>query len=161
MTLFEIDQEIKNCIITDDGMAVSGITGEYLDTDKLDALKIERSKKIRNIACWGRYLDGECDGDSTLIAQFTARKRRDEALQKRLKEYLQFVLDGEKVKADEFEISYRKSTSVEIENEKMIPNEYRIPQPSKIDKKAIGAALKGGEEVPGADLVTRQNIQIK
>ena len=36
-----------------------------------------------------------------------------------------------------------------------------IAQPPKIDKTVIGKALKGGKDVPGAELIENMNIQIK
>ena len=65
------------------------------------------------------------------------------------------------MKGTEYEITYRKSQAVEITDESQIPEGYRIPQPDKINKAAIKDALKHDSDVPGTELVTRQNMQIK
>lgn len=70
-------------------------------------------------------------------------------------------LNGKKMKEAEFTVSYRKSESVEITNESAVPDEFRIPQPDKIDKVALKAALKSGASIDGAQIVEKNNIQIK
>ena len=59
-------------------------------------------------------------------------------------------------------LSFRESTAVSITNEKDIPEAYtEIVKTAKIDKKAIGDAIKSGKVVPGAELVENMNLQIK
>ena len=57
-------------------------------------------------------------------------------------------------------VSYRKSTAVEITDLDALPFAYTVTE-IKPDKERIAAALKNGETVPGAELVERNNIQIK
>ena len=54
-----------------------------------------------------------------------------------------------------------KSTSAEITDESLIPEDYLVPQPPKVDKRGILADLRAGLDVPGAVLSENQNIQIK
>jgi hypothetical protein len=59
-------------------------------------------------------------------------------------------------------ISFRKSESVEIENEELIPAEYiEIKAVESISKTRIKEALKEGVTVPGASLSKNRNLQIK
>ena len=51
--------------------------------------------------------------------------------------------------------------SVVIDDDSAIPTEYRIPQPDKIDKKAIADFLKSGNEVKFAHLVQSQSLRIR
>ena len=61
MKLYEINEAIENCVDTE--------TGEILDEAALDALKIEREEKIRNIAAWIVNLkDFPCRGRHHCIA---------------------------------------------------------------------------------------------
>lgn len=46
----------------------------------------------------------------------------------------------------------RKAPSLVVTNEANIPPDYWKPQPPKLDKKALGDALKAGATVPGAEL---------
>jgi alanine dehydrogenase len=59
-------------------------------------------------------------------------------------------------------ISFRKSESVEIDNEAEIPAQFLKEKTTyTIDKTAIKEAIKKGEVVIGARLQINQNIQIK
>ena len=66
-------------------------------------------------------------------------------------------------------ISFRKSESVEIEDEERVITyaqkngrddllSYKAPT---VNKSAIKAVIKTGKEIPGAVLVEKQNIQIR
>ena len=49
--LYEIDQEILDCVDLE--------TGEILDTEKLDALQMEREAKLEGVALWVKDLKAE------------------------------------------------------------------------------------------------------
>ena len=74
------------------------------------------------------------------------------------------MLAGEKFTTPKVAVSWRKSEAVEIgmsffstdANERFL--RYKEPDP---DKAAIKAALKAGEEITGAELVTNLNMTIK
>lgn len=72
-------------------------------------------------------------------------------------------LRKDKHQAGIYKLGYRNLPDiVEIKNEKVIPKAYKIPQEPKIDKKAISKALKDGETVRGAELVTgRKKFEVK
>ena len=69
----------------------------------------------------------------------------------------------EKIETPTLKISFRKSEVVEIIEADKLPATMLdiVPQSHKINKTKIKAAIKAGEDVPGAALVTRQNLQIK
>lgn len=50
-SIYEIDQQIMQCIDFE--------TGEIVDAEKLNALQIEKDKKIEGIACWIKNLNAE------------------------------------------------------------------------------------------------------
>lgn len=58
-------------------------------------------------------------------------------------------------------LSFRKSEAIEITEENAIPAAYLDVQAPKISKTRIKEAIQRGIEVPGAELVTRQNLMIK
>ena len=66
-----------------------------------------------------------------------------------------------KAKAGTFDLSLRVSQAVEILDESKVPAEYLKPQPPKVDKLAIGKALKDGQKVDGAVLVTRESVMAR
>jgi len=82
-----------------------------------------------------------------------------------LKEYLSTSLQAMnigKLKAGLSDISFRKSESASIDDEKLIPKDYiKTKTTESVDKTAIKKAIKAGEEVPGASITVKQNIQIK
>ena len=94
--------------------------------------------------------------------RLTARAKMFERVQNDLKELLRFLLAGEKLKTEKFTISYRKSTSVEILDDSLIPSEFiNVKETFTFDKKAIADKLKDFDEVAGAKLVVKNNITIK
>lgn len=160
-TLYEINQNILNCITTEEGMTVNTETGEVIDVAALEALELERSEKIRNIALWIKNLKSDAVALDAEEKAFKARKDAAKRKAEQLSGYLASVLNGEKVTGTDFAISWRKSTAVNVLDEKNIPPTFLIPQPPKVDKAGISKALKNGESVTGAELVERQNMTIK
>ena len=160
-SLYEINQSILNCVEVEPGTTVNMETGEVIDLEKLSLLKMERSEKIRNIALWIKNLKADAKALKEEKEAFYKRQKAAENKAAQLERYLANVLDGEKVKETEFSIGWRKSKAVTITDEKKSPEAFLIAQPPKVDKTAIGKALKGGEDVPGAELEERVNIQIK
>lgn len=160
-TLYEINQNILNCITTEEGMTVNTETGEVIDVAALEALELERSEKIRNIALWIKNLKSDATALDAEEKAFKARKDAAKKKAEQLSGYLASVLNGEKVTGTDFAISWRKSTAVNVLDEKAIPPTFLIPQPPKVDKTGISKALKSGETVSGAELIERQNMTIK
>lgn len=153
MKLYEINQEILSCIDLE--------TGEIIAPEKLEALQMDKHEKLRNIGFV--YLNAMADAKAyeEQEKKFTARKKAAKATADWAKATLARELNGEKMKEAEFTVSYRKSEAVEVADEAAVPDEFRIPQPDKIDKAAVKAALKNGAVIAGAQIVERQNIQIK
>ena len=157
MTIYEIDQALLSLIDPD--------TGEISDFDAFAGLQMEREAKVESMALWVKNLNAEADAIKAEKDNLADREKSLRNKIKRLRNYLSEILQGEKFSSPKVAISYRKSTAVEIADEAEFisrgPKEYLIPQPPKIDKKAISASLKAGKEIPGASLVERNNIQIK
>ena len=160
-TLYEINQNILNCITTAEGMTVNTETGEVIDLEALEQLELERSEKIRNIALWIKNLKSDVTALDAEEKAFKARKDAAKRKAEQLSGYLASVLNGEKVTGTDFAISWRKSTAVNVLDEKALPPTFLVPQPPKVDKTGISKALKNGEAVSGAELVERQNMTIK
>lgn len=160
-TLYEINQNILNCITTEEGMTVNTETGEVIDLEALEQLELERSEKIRNIALWIKNLKSDVTALDAEEKAFKARKDAAKRKAEQLSKYLADVLNGEKVTGTDFAISWRKSTAVNVLDEKALPPTFLVPQPPKVDKTGISKALKSGETVSGAELIERQNMTIK
>lgn len=158
---WDIKQEILNCAVMDDGTMVSGITGELLDEEKLNALQMEFDEKVKNIALWIKNLDNDLDGYAKTIDSLKARRDRDKRLKDNLTSYLMTLLDGKKRKTPEYEVTYRKSKAVNVLDEKAIPEQYLKPQPPKVSLMDIKRALQDGQEVEGCVLEERISMKVK
>ena len=152
-TLFEINQEILDCIDME--------TGEIIAQEKLEKLQMDRREKLRNIAFVALNASADAKAYEEQKKKFAAREKAAKATVEWAKATLAAELGGKKMKEAEFSISYRKSEAVEVADEAAVPDEFRIPQPDKIDRAALKAALKNGAVISGAQIVERQNIQIK
>jgi CxxC motif-containing protein len=68
----------------------------------------------------------------------------------------------EELKTPTLKINFRKSQTVEILDEDLIPKEFKtVKVTTSISKAEIKKAIKNGELVVGADLKNHKNIQIK
>ena len=144
MNLFEIDQKITDCVDLE--------TGEIVDMKMLQALQMERSKKIKNVALWIKNLKAEAEALKAQKDAFAARQKAAENKMDRLKRYLMDALDGKGVKETEFTISFSKTMGTDITDEAALPREFMIEQPPKVDRASILAALKHGAVIPGAEI---------
>ena len=165
MTLYEINEQIKAIM---DAMNVEmDENGEfdYSYVDQLNALNEAREDKLEAIGCYIKNLDAEAKAIKEEMDALKARYSQKVAKSERLEEYLKNdLLEHETMKFETPKVafSFRKSTQVSIKDERMIPFEYgENVTEFKIHKKAIKQAIQDGKEVPGAELVTYQNLQIK
>ena len=92
---------------------------------------------------------------------------RKQAAAKRIemrKESIKSMMAGagmRKLKTALHSIHIRRGASIEVLDEKEIPECYMREMPKQPDKNAIKAALKEGREVPGARLVQAESLMIK
>ncbi len=157
MTLFEIDKALM-----DFEFDIDPETGEILNTDELDNLKMERKQKCENIALYYKNINAEAEMVKAEAKSMTERYKSLENKAESLKKYLAYALGGEKLSTPKVAVSYRKSESVNIPDEALIDDKYcNVSVVKKPDKKAIKDALKAGEEVKGAELVVKNNISVK
>jgi hypothetical protein len=161
MTLYEIDERITAAL----SKAIDPETGELIDEqalEALDGLQMERTQKCENIACYYKSLKAEADA---IKAEEKALKHRREVAEhkaERMKDYLDYALQGEKLSTAKVAVSYRKSKSVSIDDMDRIPEIYIREKVSREpDKKQIAEAIKAGDEIPGAHMEETNNIQIR
>lgn len=160
MKLYEIEWAIMACIDPE--------TGEIVDAEKLDALRMDRYEKIENVALWVKNLEAEAEAYKAEKEAFATRERVTRNKAESLKKWLAYALQGQKFTSTKAAVSFRTSEAVEItdpeffrmwaskENNDLL--NYKLPEPNKT---AIKEAIRNGQLVPGVQLVKRQNIQIK
>lgn len=155
MNIYEIDNAILDCIDLE--------TGEIIDEEKLNALQMERGKKVSNVACWIKDLKAENEAIKAEKQNLSRRQEVNEHKMESLKKWLTFALNGEKFKDGRVSISYRKSESVQFDDTfkiENLPNEFRkvTVEPMKSE---IKQAIKDGQSVEGCYIKEENNIQIR
>ena len=157
MTLFELNKAIE-----DFDLIVDEETGEVLNIDELDALNLAKDEKIENVCLWIKNLEAEADAIKTEEKNLEARRKSKENKVKSLKGYVAYALGGKKFETPRVAVSYRKSESVKIDDDYAIPDKWcELSVLKKPNKKLIKEALKKGEHIAGAELIEKNNLQIK
>lgn len=157
MTLFDIDKAIY-----DFEFEIDEETGELLNCDELDALKMVRDQKVENIALYYKNLVAEAEMVKAEKNNMADRQKRLENKAESLKNYLAYALQGEKFSTPKVAVSYRKSKSVEIDDGAELPKAYvKVEEVRKPDKKMLKEALEGGEVIDGVRLIEKQNLSVK
>lgn len=152
-TLYEIDEEILNCVDME--------TGEIIDVERLGQLQLTRDDKVEGIALWIKNLLSDADAIKSEEEKLAQRRKANENKAKNLKEYLSKFLNGQKFKTPKVSISYRKSESVEVTDISKLDDDYlKFAEPT-VDKAKVKKALKAGTVLQGVSLVENQNIQIR
>lgn len=161
MTLYEINQAIIDALEN----AVDPETGEISDdvAAALEALDMQRTEKLENIACYIKDLEAEGKAIRDEEKALAARRRTTERKTERLKDYLAWALAGEKFKSARCAVSFRKSTAVEIAPDALtyLPERFLRFKDPEADKTAIKDALKAGEIIEGCKLVDNVSMIIK
>ena len=166
MTLYEINQQIANF-----NFNVDEETGEILNVMQLDELIMAREEKAENVALFVKNLRAEAEAIKAEEKALASRRKQTERKAESLAEYLQYCLEGEKLKTPLVSVSYRRTPAVEIEDEHRLIEwaqrstehgdtalKYRDPEISKIGVRQL---IEEGVEVPGAQIVTHVSTIIK
>ena len=160
--LYEIDNEILDCVDME--------TGEILDSEKLDALQMERERKLEGVALWVKDLTAEASAVKEEADKLIARKRTLDNKIAGLKMWLLMALDGEKLKTPRCNVYYTHSQRVSVADEgKLIefletlerPEEFLRFREPELRRDEIKKALKDDYEIPGAALETTESVVIK
>lgn len=163
MRLYEINAALEDLL-----NQVDPETGELTcDLDALEALSIEREEKLEGLALYCKNLTAEAEAIRNEEKALSERRKALENKANRAKDFLNLNLSGEKFQTARVAVSYRKSKAVEITDDTRFwaygishPEVVRRKEPEP-DKVAIAAALKNGQEIPGAELVETLSMSIK
>ena len=131
--------------------------------EKLQINQFNLIEKTTNYVHVIKTLDSECDIIDIEIKRLQELKKQrsnfTQSLKDRLKNAMQ-AMELTEIKTALNKINFRKSESVEIIDESILPSDVLIYEP-KIDKKKIKEIIKNGGVVLGAEIVVNQNLQIK
>lgn len=162
MTLYEINEQIKNVLEN----CYDPETGEIYDEELMtqyDSLRLQREEKAENVACYIKNLRAESAAIKEESKKLAARAKSADNKADHLEDYLRYCLQGNKLNTARCAVGYRKSKAVDVEPDawQFLPEQYlRVKQPEP-DKKAIGDALKAGQNLPGCKLVENISMIIK
>ena len=157
MNLYELSiafQEVQNMELDPEVMK-----------DTLDSIEDAIENKAENIAKLVRNLESDVSAYKEEEDRLKTKRQATENKVKWLKTYLEdnMKLTGKtKFKSGMFNFSIQKNpVSVNILDERIIPEEFLIPQLPKIDKTALKDVLKTGVEVPGVELKQSEGLRIR
>jgi hypothetical protein len=138
--------------------------------EKLDALQMEREKKLEGVALWVKDLKAEAAAVKEEADKLTARKKALDNKIEAIKTWLLGALDGEKLKTPRCNVYQTHSQRVNISDEpKLICFLQTLNEPEKflrfkdpeLRKDEIKKALKDGTIIPGAELEETESVVIK
>lgn len=161
MNLYEINKQIENF-----DFEIDEETGEILNLDELDDLKLTRDEKIENIALYIKNLNADEKALDDEIKALQARKKEKQSKAYNLSCYLKTTLGSRNFETARCKLSWRKSKKVIIDNESAFINAFRFSDLVKhkeefvIDKKETKKYLENNHSY-FAHIEEFQNLQIK
>lgn len=167
--LYEINKAIDDLLESDiqrDEELIENATGNVVTMEEaLDKLEIDQKTKFENLALYIKNITADAEAIRNEEKTLADRRRVLENQAERLKAYLTMNLQMagfEKFETPRCKMSFRKSTSVEIDENANIPKDYvTIKVTETPNKKMITDAIKEGELIDGCRLVEKYNLQIK
>jgi hypothetical protein len=162
--LYELSTELAT--INDEIISADGELTPDLEA-RLDGVSLDFRAKSQGIAKWTLDIAGVETMIETEINRLQRKKKAAENLRTRLKAYIKGCMeqaDVQKIESPTINLRIQKNTpSVDILAEDQIPAKFiRITQVTELDKAGMLAALKNGEDVPGARLITeRTHLRIR
>lgn len=164
MNLYELTTEYEALLAEYDAAEDDERRGELLEM--IDALQDDISDKGEAYARVLRNLTAQRDAYKAEAQRLTTKARAAEAAQERLKAQLLGAM--QRVGATKLQTSIgawsvrTNPWSVEVLDVDEVPAEYHVPQPDKIDKRAILATFKEtGEFVKGVMMNQTTGIQFR
>ena len=161
-SIYNISQELEtifNSIENNEGTIDDKTeTALVLTKQELENKGVQYGFKCLSIKNENAEIDAE-------IERLNKIKARNTNLENRLKETLKnamlhFGID--EIKIPTLKINFRKSVAIEIENEDLINEKFKVEKTTKtISKTLIKEAIENGEIVLGASKVENKSLQIK
>lgn len=135
---------------------------EDVFNDTLEAIGAEET--VENYCKIIRQLEADATSFKAEKQRLAERQAQCENGVKRMKLLMLNYLNSTKqtkAKGGIFRVSKSNTKAVNILDETNIPDVFKISQPAKIDKAAIKQAIKSGQAVTGAELITNESVRIR
>jgi hypothetical protein len=136
--------------------------------DTLEGEAGELEKKAVGVVMVARNMEASADAIEAAAKDMMARAKAQRARAGWLREYVRGAMEHTGIKQIEcphFRVSLRANPeSVDVFDAAQVPAQYLKtpePPPPAVDKTAVKAALKLGQDVPGARLVRGSRLDVK
>ncbi len=165
MKLYEISRAILDVI--ESGYSVDEDTGEILfEPADIDALEIERDRKLEACALYAKSLQAEADAIKAERDRLDARLKAKQGKADRMKQYIQscmLALNDTTFETARVDMRIRRSSYVDVacDAESLPPEYQRRKVTVSADKTALKKALQAGERIPGVMMAERESLTIK
>jgi hypothetical protein len=135
--------------------------------DTLEGMGGEIQVKATNVAAFCRDLEATAASIKDAEAQMKARRTAIENRATRLRKYLMDCMqmaEIQKIESPYFRLCIKNNPpAVEVFDERQVPQEFMKqpePPPPSVNKTAVAAVLKTGQDVPGCRLTQSQRLEI-
>lgn len=160
MTLYELTGQLLELL----EMAEDKDTTPEALADTMEAIQMEMEEKADGYAKIIQTLQADASGLKEEIDRMDKRKKAIESNISRLKRSLQEAMAATgktKFKTQLFSFSIQKNApSLDVVDEGLVPEEYRIKQPDKIDKRGILAYIKEHGPTEWATIKQTESLRI-
>ena len=167
-SIYNISNDLKKIYEDlDNGNGIDLETGE-IKPEIIQQLSISRNELETKAVDYG-YVIKAFDDEIDIIEREIERLEERKAYVKKNKERMKTIVSSameefgiNKIKSETLQLSFRKSESVEVFDESLIDEKFKkVKTEISLDKTAIKNAIKNGEDVQGAKIVEKNNLQIK
>jgi hypothetical protein len=139
------------------------------DTIEASGLTDALQEKAQGVELVARAAEMHCPAIDAEIARLQALKAHRQKIAQGLRDYLKRNMEEagiERIECPLFKLVVKKNPpAVEVLDENQVPAGFWVtpapkPPEARIDKKAIAAAIKAGQEVPGARLTQHTRLEV-
>lgn len=160
-SIFEISKEYITII---DELEING--GEVTEGIETALAINEGELKQKGVAYVAviKSLDSEVEIIESEIKRLTALKKARNSIISNLKDRLSNAMQQygiDEIKTELVKINFRKSKSVNIYDESILPDNCKIVTVSTISKTELKKRIDAGEKIAGVEIVENLNLQIK
>lgn len=157
--LYEMNAEMEELL----EQLVDPETGEVNEEimEKVQQLESDIDEKVENCGLFIKNHKAFVEALDSEIKSLQKRKRIEENKISRTMDIVSLALHGEKKSYAKVAFSFRRSESVDIVNEEIVPDDLCDFKVNKMPrKKDIKVLLKEERDIPGCRLVVKQNLQV-
>jgi hypothetical protein len=140
------------------------------DTIEASGLTDALQEKAQGVELVARGAEMHCPAIDAEIARLVKLKERRQKIAQGLRDYLKLNMEQagiERIECPLFALVIKKNPpAVDVLDAAQVPNDYwtiPVPKPPepRIDKVALGKALKAGAEIPGVRLVQHTRLDVQ